>query len=146
MKPRILVPFDSSDGARRALEWAADLQKTTAAGRIHLVNAVSSLQTGFPDVAANLVLPTAEEISDLEKAMVAAAEALGAPARATVDIRPIPVGDIILDVVRESETDLIVMGTHGRTGVARLFMGSVAEHVLRHAKCPVVTVRNQPTT
>lgn len=142
MKPRIFVPFDFSEGARRALKWAADLQKTTASGRINLVNAISSLQAGFPDVADNLMLPNAEEVADLEKAMVAAAEESGATAKATVTIRPIPVGDIILEAVRETEAELIVMGTHGRTGLARLFMGSVAEHVLRHATCPVVTVRN----
>jgi universal stress protein A len=142
MKPRILVPFDFSDGARRALEWAADLQKTTATGRIHMVNAISSLETGFPDVAGNLMLPTPEEMADLEKAMLAAAEQNGATAKATVGVRPVPVGDIILDTARETETDLIVMGTHGRSGMARLFMGSVAEHVLRHANCPVVTIRN----
>ena len=46
---------------------------------------------------------------------------------------------MILDVSREC--DLIVMGTHGRSGISRVLMGSVAEHVLREAVCPVVTVR-----
>jgi nucleotide-binding universal stress UspA family protein len=47
--------------------------------------------------------------------------------------------EVILDVGREC--DLIVMGTHGRSGISRAIMGSVAEHVLRDATCPVVTVR-----
>jgi nucleotide-binding universal stress UspA family protein len=47
----------------------------------------------------------------------------------------------ILRVAREEEIDLIVMGTHGRTGVRHLLLGSVAEAVTRHAPCPVFTVR-----
>ncbi len=48
---------------------------------------------------------------------------------------------VILDVAQEVPCDLIVMGTHGRTGVGRLLMGSVAEKVLRKAQCPVMTVK-----
>jgi len=48
----------------------------------------------------------------------------------------------ILRVANEIHADLIVMGTHGRTGLERLLMGSVAEQVLRQAPCPVLTVRN----
>ncbi|MBI3412140.1 MAG: universal stress protein [Planctomycetes bacterium] len=47
----------------------------------------------------------------------------------------------ILRVARQSDTDLIVMGTHGRRGLKRLLMGSVAEKVLRESPCPVLTVR-----
>jgi nucleotide-binding universal stress UspA family protein len=47
----------------------------------------------------------------------------------------------IVRFAREVNADLIVMGTHGRTGIGRLLMGSVAEHVLRGAECPVLTVR-----
>jgi nucleotide-binding universal stress UspA family protein len=47
----------------------------------------------------------------------------------------------ILEVAREVEADLIVMGTHGRTGLGRLLLGSVAEQVLRRAGCPVLTVK-----
>jgi nucleotide-binding universal stress UspA family protein len=47
----------------------------------------------------------------------------------------------ILRVARESSCDLIVMGTHGRTGLGRLLMGSVAEQVMRKAPCPVLTVK-----
>jgi len=47
----------------------------------------------------------------------------------------------IAHIAREMEADLIVMGTHGRTGMAHLFMGSVAERVVRTAPCPVLTLR-----
>lgn len=47
----------------------------------------------------------------------------------------------ILRELREHRYDLVVMGTHGRTGLSRLFLGSVAEHVVRAAPCPVLIVR-----
>jgi nucleotide-binding universal stress UspA family protein len=49
--------------------------------------------------------------------------------------------DEILRAARRTRADLIVMGTHGRTGVSRVFMGSVAERVVRESRCPVLTVR-----
>lgn len=51
-------------------------------------------------------------------------------------------GPMIANVAADRHCDLIVMGTHGRTGVTRLLMGSVAEQVLRGAPCPVLTVKN----
>lgn len=56
-------------------------------------------------------------------------------------------GDPATQIVQFAEdegVDLIVMGTHGRTGLKHLLMGSVAEHVLRHARCPVLVVRLRP--
>ncbi len=47
----------------------------------------------------------------------------------------------ILEVAQEIQADLVIMGTHGRSGLGRLLLGSVAERVLREATCPVVTVR-----
>jgi len=49
--------------------------------------------------------------------------------------------DEIIRMAKDERADMIVMGTHGRSGVARLLMGSVAEQVLRHAPCPVMVVR-----
>lgn len=64
-----------------------------------------------------------------------------AAATAAVRIQVSSVGDIVLDAAESVGAELVVMGSHGRTGVKRLLLGSVAEHVLRHATCPVVTVR-----
>ena len=141
MKPQILVPFDFSDGARRALAWAADLHATTGGRPLHMVNAISSLPPGPPDLPVELVLPNQDEIEQLKRRMVEEEAKHGATATAEVAIRGSTLGDAILDVAKAKEAELIVMGTHGRTGVKRLFLGSVAEHVLRHADCPVVTIR-----
>jgi len=140
MKPRILVPFDFSPTAEQALAWAADLQKTTSAAPILLVHAINSRPPGIGDATLEVLLPNKDEIAGLERTMVEAARRHGAQASAKVLIRASVVGDIIVDAARSEDAELIVMGTHGRTGVRRLFLGSVAEHVLRHADCPVVTV------
>ncbi len=49
--------------------------------------------------------------------------------------------DVILKVAHEENVDMVVLGTHGRSGLERLLMGSVAETVTRHAECPVITIR-----
>lgn len=51
----------------------------------------------------------------------------------------------ILEVTQESGCDLIVLGTHGRTGLSRVLIGSVAEHVMRNAPCPVLVVKGTPS-
>jgi nucleotide-binding universal stress UspA family protein len=52
----------------------------------------------------------------------------------------------IVDTASEQRVDLIIMGTHGRTGLAHVFLGSVAEHVVRQGPCPVLVVRRAPDT
>jgi len=140
MKPMIFVPFDFSASAERALAWAADLQRTTGAGPLRMIRAINARPPGSGDVSLQIVVPNAAEIADLERSMIEAARRHGAQASAQVLVEASAVGDIILDAARGVGAEVIVMGTHGRTGVKRLFLGSVAEHVLRRADCPVVTV------
>lgn len=54
-----------------------------------------------------------------------------------------PPGEVICWMAQEQHCDLIVMGTHGRGGLKHLLFGSVAEYVLRHARCPVLTIRDR---
>lgn len=54
-----------------------------------------------------------------------------------------PPGEVICWLAQQRGCDLIVMGTHGRTGVKHLLLGSTAEYVLQHARCPVLTVRQR---
>lgn len=145
MKPRILVPFDFSDAAASALAWAADLQRSTKAeAPIHLIHVVSSFPFGDPMSAVEMLLPTPEEERTLERQLTEAALKAGANAVVDVIIKPLAIGETVVAVTEELHAELVVMGTHGRTGVPRLFLGSVAEHVTRHAPCPVVTMRAGP--
>lgn len=61
-------------------------------------------------------------------------------------LQPGPPGEVICWLAQERSCDLIVMGTHGRTGLKHLFLGSVAEYVMRHARCPVLTLRERSTS
>ena len=141
MKPRIFVPFDFSASAERALAWAVDLQKTAGADAIRIVHAVNSRPPGTGDVSLDILLPNEGEVAALENKMLDSARKYGGEAVAKVVAQANTVGDIILDEAQTTDSDLIVIGTHGRTGVKRILFGSVAEHVVRHAPCPVVTVR-----
>jgi nucleotide-binding universal stress UspA family protein len=53
-------------------------------------------------------------------------------------------GEVVCWIAQEQRCDQIVMGTHGRTGLINLLMGSVAEYVVRHARCPVLTIPSRP--
>ena len=141
MKPRIFVPFDFSASAERALAWAVDLQKTSGADAIRIVHGINSRPPGTGNVNLEMLLPNDAEIAVLEQKMIDIAKKYGGEAVAKVVARSSTVGDILLDEAEQAGSDLIVMGTHGRTGVKRILFGSVAEHVVRHAPCPVVTVR-----
>ena len=140
MRPRIFVPFDFSSAAEAAVAWAVDLQKTAGTEAIRIVHAINARPVGTADVSLDMLLPNEEEVAGLEKKMLDVALARGGRATATVVVRLSDIGDIVVDAARDAGAELIVMGTHGRTGVRRLVLGSVAEHVLRHADCPVVTV------
>ena len=141
MRPKIFVPYDFSTAADAALAWAVDVQATTGAGPLELIYAISSRPLGTAEMALEMLLPDRDELDRLETNLREAARQAGADATVSVVIRTSPVGDIIVDEAKGQGAELIVMGTHGRSGVSRLFLGSVAEHVVRHATCPVVTVR-----
>jgi nucleotide-binding universal stress UspA family protein len=136
---RILCPIDFSDGARHALEHA-----TVIAGfyrsRIDALHVVTPLM-----LTASGVTSAGEELRELDRLRrltseeCAAATSKGISTDALVDIgQP---GPVIVERAATLPADLIVMGTHGISGFQRLVLGSVTEHVLRKAACPVLTVR-----
>jgi nucleotide-binding universal stress UspA family protein len=139
---RILVPTDFSTHADAAFRYALDLARTFQAS-VHLVNVVED------PLAAGVwssELYTAE-IAGLQMNLVRDAEQrlrASVPADAgtiTTEVRTGRVAKQILEVATERGVDLIVLGTHGRTGLAHVVMGSVAEKVVRLAPCPVLTLR-----
>ncbi len=137
----ILVATDFSPTADRALEAARELVLAAGSGEIVLAHAkfvpreVEALAVyGAEKVFAQIEKAAVEQ---LDKRLAELVQA-GVPARQVhVDGRP---SEVILDLARREGADLIVMGTHGRTGLSHVLLGSVAERVVRQAECPVMTV------
>jgi nucleotide-binding universal stress UspA family protein len=149
MKPQILVPFDFSPTAERALAWALDLQRSIAhgpvsggVGALHLLHVVNPMPAVGAGVGVNVPFVTDDAIRETEEAlrqMLARRDAAG-----TVEVLLSPsTGDAICHAAAAHKADLIVMGTHGRGGIKRAVLGSVADFVVRHAGCPVVTLREK---
>ena len=134
----ILFATDFSPPSQVAFEVASALARDYRARMIAL-HVVEPVNVGFSEYAA-YVGP--EE--DRGEAM-AKLRAIKAPSpMVTLEYRLLE-GDpatVIAETAGEIDADLVVMGTHGRTGLTRLVMGSVAEEVLRRASCPVLTVRD----
>jgi nucleotide-binding universal stress UspA family protein len=143
MKPRIMIPFDFSETADAAVAWAADLRATTGAPALEMVHAVDARVLGTAEMPVNPMVPDEEETRQLEQRMREVAARHHTEANVHVVVQASEVPRILIDAARELRADLIAMGTHGLTGVRRLLLGSVAEHVLRQAHCPVVTVRSR---
>ncbi|MFB6165995.1 MAG: universal stress protein [Haloarculaceae archaeon] len=143
MYERILLPTDGSAGMRRVIDHAADL----AAAHDALIHALYVVDSGS---YASLPMETAwDGIAGMlreegETALAAVERVVGerAPVEtATVDGSP---SRDIVSYAREQDCDLVVMGTHGRGGIDRLLIGSVAERVVRTSDVPVMTVRVHP--
>ncbi len=139
----ILVPTDFSASANAALACAADLARALEA-RIVLLHVVDLEVQWVP--AGPAVVPTPVPAAVVRGIRERAQTSLDALAAKTPGVRRTVVRagharDEILTAAEQAGADLIVMGTHGRRGVAHLFIGSVAEYVVRHAKIPVTTVR-----
>lgn len=143
----ILVPHDFSPAAGRALGLALE-QAALTGGRVTLLH-VSPIPHGLrPD--SKIVPDGAPAPQRIDEYMTAAArrrlEALLAERAAAAAIRAVAAeedpAETILAHVRSLGADAVFMGTHGRSGVRRLLIGSVAERVLRRACVPVVVVRD----
>lgn len=135
---RILAPVDFSASSRQALAYARELADAYGA-RVDVlhITAQADLKTG--QVAG--VKPTGPSRRERERQRLRAwAEEMDLAARVHVQYS-YPQGGI-LDFASRRGTDLIVIATHGRTGLKRLVMGSVAEQVVRRAPCPVFTVKS----
>ena len=143
---RILVPTDFSPASDAAFDYALVIASRFGAS-LHLLHVLDDPlvvgQTWGSEVYIGSLPTMRESLSQAAAAklahVVAQAEAKGIAARSDVRVgRP---AEMIRDAAEKEAVDLIVMGTHGRTGMAHLVMGSVAERMLRDAPCPVLTVR-----
>lgn len=140
---RILVPHDFSEHATRALKLAADLAAQPK-GKVRVLHAIPPFYPVTDLAPAELtawVPPPdliASEKARLEKVVARTVKGEQAPA---VECQVV-IGDPYQRIMDAAEgMDAIVMSTHGRTGLAHLLIGSVAEKVVRHSRIPVLTLR-----
>ncbi|HLL24105.1 MAG TPA: universal stress protein [Kofleriaceae bacterium] len=138
----ILVPTDLSDGAEEALDYACELANKLDA-TIHLVNVIGIPALGVPELGVAVTATVIDSmVADNKAAIDELASRKGVAARVgQVLLKTGDARDVINQTALEVGADLIVMGTHGRRGVSRALLGSVAETVVRSAPCPVLTVR-----
>lgn len=164
----MLVPTDFSAPANQALGYALE-EATLHRAKVTLLHVLALhadtdvyYVTGSPEPpslgradptgggrvrARPLSEPTVVRNDPSEEALTRLQDLIPDAGRGTWDVA-IAVGhpaDTVVRVARERNIDLIVMGTHGRTGLQHVLLGSVAEKVVRLAPCPVLTVRYKPT-
>ncbi|MEO7110820.1 MAG: universal stress protein [Polyangiaceae bacterium] len=138
---KILVPIDFSPGSRPVVDHALALAKS-------LAGTVTLLHVFDAPTAMSGIVPGSDDGNDDRSARGNAQRRLESliasvdprEVRLETDVQEGSPVDTILTRAIAGKFDLIVMGTHGRTGIAHLLMGSVAEGVMRRAPCPVMTL------
>ena len=141
---RILAPTDFSDRATKAVRYAAELADKFGAELI-LLHVVPDTVLALPDA----VMPTPAPITELDAITDAGKEGLANLVSALklesrhprMEVRIGAPEQEITAAAKDLGADLVCIGTHGRGGLARVFLGSVAEQIVRHSPCPVLTVR-----
>lgn len=143
---RILVPMDFSDGAQHALAYATALARLEKA-ELHVIHAIQEEYLLIPDGLTPLI-PPAGYVSEIHKAAQSAVARipeptppLASPMKRDV-ITSLPAKGIV-DYAGDHGIDLICIGTHGRSGLGRFAIGSVAERVVQLAGCSVLVVRRK---
>jgi nucleotide-binding universal stress UspA family protein len=149
---RILVPTDFSPCSSAALDHAAFLAERLDAS-LEVLHVLEPPQFMAPEVSMQLPggpMQTLAQVAraqagrDMERFLAPLRRRTMLPVRQRIELGD-PC-DVILRLAEGSRYDLIVIGTHGRTGLAHLLMGSIAEKVVRQSSCPVLTVRQSHTS
>ena len=140
---RILVPVDFSDYAREALRTAAEWARLYDA-RIDVLHAFEEdLHPAFYMGGVRSVYDVEPDLDEKIEAKLRefASETVGSDEGITPHVRTGSAPSEIAEFVDEHGVDLVTLSTHGRTGLQRFLLGSVAEKVVRHVRCPVLTVK-----
>lgn len=141
----ILHPTDETTAFTGAWKLAQLLARDHRA-ELLVVHIIPIPVYAFSEVDVTLQQPLITPQEDLELLKKNYVAEAGISVRYLVDQGD--AGIVLERIAEEQQASIIVMGTHGRKGLGRMIMGSVAEHVVRHAKCPVITVKSdwQPTS
>jgi nucleotide-binding universal stress UspA family protein len=144
MYKHILVALDGSECSHKALDMAVGLAKEQAARCtvctvVDVVRAASSMTFATGDLVNQWIATLNEDARRIESEAIAKYADSGVVIETKV-LEGYP-SSAILDVAKNEKADLIVMGSHGRTGLKRLWLGSVAESVVQEATIPILIVR-----
>lgn len=142
---KILVPIDFSDNSKKALRYAIPFAQQFNASLILMYIVEPTIypsdfgfgQVGFPDVEKELHEKAISEMSALIESVVPAA--LKSETKVGSGIPFVE----ITTYAKEEDVDMIIVATHGRTGVEHILFGSTAEKIIRKAPCPVLVVRSE---
>ena len=138
----VLVAVDFSDTSMSALTYGENLVHTFG-GRLNVLHVADVIATSaaqfYPEGPGDPEVKATELAMNQLRALLSSHTDTPA-ATPAVRLSRSP-ADEIVKYAREVHADIVVVGTHGRGGVSRLLMGSVAEHVVRNAPCPVLVVR-----
>jgi len=140
---KVLFPADFSEGSLYAFPYAIDMVKTHNA-ELHLVHVIYDviIATGLhvPHASLDTLNRELDENAAKQLASFGLDRRKGIGEVKTAVLRGVPYEEL-LKYANAQGIDLIVIGTHGRKGLDRVFFGSTAERVVRNAECPVLTVR-----
>jgi nucleotide-binding universal stress UspA family protein len=142
----VLVPTDFSDCAQSAYELALHIAKqfnaklTVLHARVMFSDDPSTIPADYKDIKQSQEKIDRFLLDRLQKDTAKAVEGIFIEQKVTRGYSAAPA---ILEFIHESKIDLVVMGTHGHTGLSHFLLGSVAEQVVRYSPCPVVTLRRE---
>lgn len=144
--PTILAPTDFSKHAAKAVRHACELAARFGS-ELHLLHVLSDMVPAGPDPMLAPVLPpdfyAESEARSLESLRHVLDPSWGKPARVETVVRWGTPVEMILAYAHERSISLMVIATHGRTGLSHALLGSTAEQILREAPCPVLTIRSK---
>jgi universal stress protein A len=143
---KILLCTDFSENSEPARTWVLDFARSFGAG-IVILHVINASRLGYPAFDDGIPFDLQQVIESLEESVAKNLEELTEKCKAVVpDVTAfsrtgVPAGEIVR-FAQAQGVDLIVMGTHGWTGIKHLILGSTAENLVRSADCPVLTVKS----
>ena len=142
----ILAPTDFSAHSEQAVRYACRLAERLGA-ELHLLHVLSEILPAGPDPLLMPVMPPEYYKENEDRARETLGRLLdpawGKPARSSSSVRWGSPVESIVSYADDHQIDLVVIATHGRTGLSHVLLGSVAERIVREAPCPVLTIRDR---
>ena len=137
MYKNIVLAYDGSKYSNKALQEAIKIAKSSDGSL--LILSIVDITDEFESEAPGLTDKMTQRL--LTMAQKALEKAVAAEVKAKIEVHVGDAYEMIVEVAKKKKADIIVMGSHGRTGLTRLLMGSVTSRVIGHAPCSVLVVK-----